>query len=198
MPRDEYDPDEDIDRDPDERYRRRVERYGPGRSDEDEQEEEKDADESERIARRRCLVPGILLFASGLLTLLGSIGFLATIVLSSGTGPGAGPGAVATAMQLAICGGIPILAVLVCSALQAIGGVCLLRRKGRGMAISGAILGGLAVAVIVLCGLLLGYPPGLWFALGPALLNIPAAIWVFVALGDRDVQDAFERSRRYG
>lgn len=193
------DSDEDIDRDPDERYRRRADRYGPAYDEEEEAEQEKDFEESERVARKKCLVPGVLMIAAGVCTLLGSIGFLVSIVLASGAGaPGAGPGAAFTVVQLAICGGLPILAVLTFSALQTLGGACLLRRNGRGMAISGGILGGLAVGVIVLCGVLMGFPPGVWFALGPSLLSIPAAIWLLVALSDHDVQDAFERAKRYG
>jgi hypothetical protein len=195
----DYDPDEDIDRDPDEEYRRRAERYGPEYDEEEETEEEKDSEESERVARKKCLGPGVLMVVAGLLTLLGSLGYLVSIVLASGAGaPGAGPGAAVTVVQLAICGGLPILAVLTFSALQAVGGACLLQRKRRGMAISGGILGGLAVGVIVLCGVLMGFPAGVWFALGPSLLSIPAAVWLLVALSDHDVQEAFDRARRLG
>ena len=39
---------------------------------------------------------------------------------------------------LGVCAGIPLLFLLAFCALQLVGGVCLLRRRGRGMAIAGA------------------------------------------------------------
>jgi len=202
MPRryrdDEYDSDDDIDRDPDEEYRRRVDRYGPDLTDEDEEQEEKESEDSAKVARRISLWPGILLIVSGALTLLGCVGFILSMLASAGTGPGAGPGAAVTLVSMGICAGIPLLFVLVFCILEVVGGVCLLRRKGRGMVISGGILGGLAVAPIIVIGVMGGFPNHIWLALGPSLLGIPAAIWMFVAMGDHDLQEAFDRAKRGG
>lgn len=195
---DEYDSDDDIDRDPDERYRRRVDRYGPELTDEEEEQEEKESEEAARNARRVSLWPGVLLIASGVLTLLGSGAFLVSLVLATGTGPGAGPGAAVTLVSMGICAGIPLLCVLAFSVMQIAAGACLLRRKGRGVVISGGVLGALSVAVIVMIGLMNNFPSNIWLALGPSLLGIPAAVWMFVAMGDHDLQDAFDRAKRGG
>ena len=199
MPRDrDNDPDDDIDRDPDERYRRRVDRFGEDRTPEDEDQQEKETEESAAVARRRSLWPGLFMVASAVLTLLGSAGLVATLAAGTGTGPGAGPGAAFTWVSLAICAGIPLLFTLVFCILQLVGGVCLARLRGRGMAMAGGILGGMAVVPIIWVALVGNFPPTVWLALGPALLSIPAAIWMFAALADADVQEGFERNKRYG
>lgn len=202
MPRryrdDDYDSDDDIDRDPDEEYRRRVDRYGPELTEEEEDQEEKASEESAQAARRIALWPGILLIVSGALTLLGGAAFVVSLVMATGTGPGAGPGAAVTLVSMGICAGIPLLFVLGFSILQLIGGVCLVRRKGRGMVIAGSILGALSVVVIIVIGLMSNFPNNVWLALGPSLVSIPAAVWMFVAMGDHDLQEAFDRAKRYG
>jgi hypothetical protein len=192
------DPDDDIDRDPDERYRRRVERYGEDRTDEEEEEEEKESEEVSAAARKRSLWPGLLMIAAAVLTLLGSAGFVATLATGTGTGPGAGAGAAFTWVSLGICAGIPLLFTLVFCILQLIGGICLVRRRARGMAMTGGILGCLGIVPIIVVGLMGNFPPAVWLALGPALLSIPAGIWMFVAISDTDVQEEFERNKRYG
>jgi hypothetical protein len=194
------DPDDDpdnLDRDADAEYRRRVRRYGEETTDEEEEQTEKDEAESGRVARRKCLVPGILMTAAGALTLAGAAGFVAVVAATIGAAPpGAGPAAAATTV-ISVCAGIPLLIGLVGSGFQLGGGICLLRRRARGMAICGAILGCMSIACILACGLMSGFPPPIWLALGPALLGIPAAIWMFAVLQDHDVQAAFE-SRQYG
>lgn len=196
--RDDYDPDDDIDRDPDERYRRRVDRYGEDRTEEDEEEQEKEEREVSTTARKRTLWPGLLMIAAAVLTVLGSAGFVATLANGTGTGPGAGAGAAFTWMSLGICAGIPLLFTLVFCILQLVGGICLLRRRGRGMAICGGILGGLSLVPIVWVALVGNFPPAVWLALGPGLLSIPACIWMFATVVDSDVQDEFERNKKYG
>ena len=186
------DSDDDIDRDPDERYRRRVDRYGEDLTDEEEEQQEKESEESATSARRRTLGPGALMIATAVLTLLGSVGYVVSLV----AGPNAtgGAGAVVGAMGLVVCGGLPLLFTLAFCILQLIGGVCLVRRRGRGMAIAGGILGGLSIIPIVIVGLMANFSATVWLALGPALLSIPAGIWMFVAVNDLDVQEEFERN----
>ncbi len=198
MPRHRDDSDDDIDRDPDETYRRRVDRFGEDLSPEEEDQQEKESEESAAVARRRSVWPGLAMVASAVLTLLGSAGMVATLAMGTGTGPGAGAGAAFTWVSLGICAGIPLLFTLVFCILQLVGGVCLARLRGRGMAMAGGILGGMAVVPIVVVWMMGNFAPTAWLALGPALLSIPAGIWVFAALADPDVQDAFARNKKYG
>jgi hypothetical protein len=184
----DYDPDDDIDRDPDERYRRRVDRYGP-EEDEEEEKEEQQTVEALRAARRKCLGPGILMIVSGVATLLGAAAFV--VVSVTGVGGGAAARGV---IAFGICAGLPSLALLAFSVLQILGGVFLLRQRARGLVIGGGILGGLAVACGVALGFLGNFPPSLWMVLGPGLLGIPAAVWMFVVLADPDVDRAFDRT----
>lgn len=189
------DSDDDVDRDVDEEYRRRVRRYGEEMTDEEEEQEDKDEAESEAEARKKCRWPGILMTAAGALTLAGAAGFVAVVATGiAATTPTGGPAA-ATTTVISVCAGIPLVIGLVGSGLQLGGGVCLLRRRARGMVICGAILGIMSIAAILFSGLLAGFPPSIWLALGPCLLGIPAAIWMFAVLQDHDVQAAFERPR---
>jgi hypothetical protein len=190
---DDYDPDDDVDRDPDERYRRRAERYGEEVTDEEEEEEEKQTEESGRAARRKCLIPGLLLTLGGLLTLLGSVGFIAAQIAATGTGPGAGPGAAVTLISLGICAGIPLLFVVAFSGLQLAGGIALLRQRLRGLVVAGGILGGLSVIALIIIGIMCGFTWSVWLPLAPSLLGPVGAIWVMVLLNDVDVQEAFDQ-----
>lgn len=192
---DDYVPDDDIDRDPDERYRRRVDRYGEELTEEEEEEEEKQTEESGRAAGRKCLLPGLLMTLGGLLTFLGSAGFIAAQIAATGTGPGAGPGAAVTLISLGICAGVPLLFVFAFSGLQLAGGIALLRQRMRGLAVAGGILGGLSVIALLVIGFLCNFPWSVWLALVPSLLGPPAAIWLMVLLNDVDVQEAFDQKR---
>lgn len=187
-------PDDDpdnVDRDVDHEYRRRVRRYGEEVTDEEEDEEEKEQEESDRAARRKCLWPGLLMIAAGALGILGTVGFVAAEVAGAG---GAAPGVTAGWL----CAGVPMLFGVVFCGFQVGGGVCLVRRRARGMAITGGALGGMAAVTAVFAGMIAGFSTSIWMVLAPCLLGVPAAIWMFVTLQDHDVQDAFERSRRYG
>ncbi len=195
--RDDYDhPDDDIDRDPDETYRRRVDRFGEDLTGDEEDQKEKESEESATAARRRSVWPGLLMIAAAVLTLLGTAGLVASLLF----GPNAtgGAGAVVGMMGLVFCGGLPLLFTLAFCVLELIGGICLLRLRGRGMAMAGGILGGLAVVPVVVVALMINFQAASWLALGPALLGIPAGLWMFVAISDTDVQDAFERNKQYG
>lgn len=195
---DDEDDEDDVDRDVDEEYRRRVRRYGEEVTDREEEEEEKDEAESEAVARKQCLWPGILMTAAGALSLAGAVGFVAVVWAGIAAAPPAGGPAAAVTTFMSVCAGIPLVVGLVGSGFQLGGGVCLLRRRARGLVITGAILGGMSIAGVLACGLMAGFPPSVWLALGPTLLGIPAAVWMFAVLQDHDVQGAFERSRRYG
>ncbi len=199
--RDEYDDDfddpDDIDRDPDAEYRRRVDRYGEEMTDEDEDEAEKEEADSESSARKKSLWPGLVWAPPGGGTRLGSVGFVVTPALGGGAGGGGGGGAAVSWISLGLCAGIPLLFTAGFTIMQLVGGVCLVRRKGRGMAISGAILGVLAAVPIIYVGLVGNFPPTIWMALGPCLLSLPAGVWTFIAANDTDVQEAFARNKRY-
>lgn len=192
---DEYDPDDDIDRDPDDKYRRRAERYGPDLTEEDEAEEEKQTEESGAAARRKCLLPGLLMTLGGVLTFLGSAGFVAAQFAATGTGAGAGPGAAVTLISFGICAGVPLLFVFAFSGLQLAGGIALLRRRARGLAVAGGILGGLSVIALLVIGFMCNFPASVWLALVPSLLGPVGAIWLMVLLNDVDVQEAFDQKR---
>lgn len=199
MPRryrdDDYDPDDDIDRDPDDRYRRRAERYGPELTEEEEEEEEKQTEESATTARRKCLLPGLVLTFGGLLTLVGSVGFIVAQFMAAGTGAGAGPGAAVTLVSLGICAGIPLLFVFAFSGLQLAGGIALLRRRLRGLVVAGGILGGLSVVALVFIAIMCGFTWFVWLPLAPSLLGPVGAIWMMVLLNDPHVQAAFDERR---
>jgi hypothetical protein len=189
------DSDDDIDRDPDERYRRRVDRFGEDLTPEEEDRQEQEDAESAAVARKRSLWPGLLMIVAAALTLLGTAGLVAYLV--GGPTATGGAGAVVGMMGLVFCGGLPLLFTLAFCVLELVGGICLIRLRGRGMAMAGGILGGMAVVPVVVVWMMVNYAASGWLALGPALLGIPAAIWMFVTLSDADVQDAFERNKKY-
>ena len=163
------DPDDDIDADSDEEYRRRARRHGPEElSAEEEEAEEKDVVESEEWARRKCRWPGILMIAAGVVAAAGNVGYIAYILLNTT--------AAATAMTF-ILFGIPVVFGLVAGTLNIVAGVCFMRRRRRGFVITGNILAAFPCSA-------------------GAVLAIPAAIWMFVVSGDPDVEASFERSQR--
>ncbi len=174
MPRYDH-PDDDIDADHDERYRRRARRYGDGLTEEEEEAEEKDREEGEAVARKKCRWPGILHIVAGVIGFGGNI--VIPVLSLSGAAPGASA-AVATIM-FAILWGIPLLLGLVFSVFQILAGVMMLRRRMRGLVITGTILGCLPVSV-------------------GAVIGWAAAVWTFLVLSDPDVQDVFDRATKEG
>ena len=101
-------------------------------------------------------------------------------------------------MSLGICAGIPLFFTLAFCILQLIGGICLVRQRGRGMAITGGILGVVGIVPIIWVAFMGNWQSAVWLAFGPALLSIPAGIWMFVTVVDQDVQEEFERNKKSG
>jgi hypothetical protein len=191
-----YDDDPDnVDRDTDEEYRRRVRRYGAETTNAEEEQEERDEAESERVARRKCLGPGLLLILAGVLGIAADAVYAVVTMPAAG---GAGPGAAVATMGYAFTTVIPGVIALVFLMFQIIGGVCLVRRRVRGIAVTGAILGAFPGAFGAFVGLLASQWGLVAGAIALVALSGSAAIWMFVAFQDDDVQAAFEQSNRYG
>ncbi len=164
----------DDDIDDDERSSRRRDRNGYELPTEEEQQaEEKDRAEGEAVAKKKCFWPGLLMVIAGAGGIVGNVLYA---VLNAPT-PGGGPGGAATVVMFTIQWGIALTVGVVLSAIQVAGGVFLMRRKSRGMVITGAMLGCLPCT----------------FA---APLGWVAAVWMFMAMQDPDVTDVFDRAKR--